>query len=256
MLENVHKHFFFPLLHAAGDLRDIMGVVFNSTAQADRVDPDDISADDPSAMLVSVSGCLLNPECVMFWCIVAWLSESHLLARRHAVGACKSGSVSFYTHPNRVSTCVPSCQISDGSTHGGSKATEPQMIQALAWNALGKAAAPTSYNIVRHQRNRQDYAKHPAAGTNQHAAALVVDISVVNFWLDPRYLLVEDEMWNCGILDFDNNAWSLSILLLGLARCSRRVSRQVVKRLELSRSSNGIIQVHGCRNGIAGRGVW
>jgi hypothetical protein len=31
-----------------------------------------------------------------------------------------------------------------------------------------------------------DNAKHPAAGTNQHAAALVVDISVVNFRLDPR----------------------------------------------------------------------
>jgi hypothetical protein len=65
-------------MHAAGDLRDIMGVVFNSTAQADRVDPDDTSADDPSAMLVSVSGCLLNPQCVMFWCVVAWLCESHL----------------------------------------------------------------------------------------------------------------------------------------------------------------------------------
>jgi len=60
VLEDVHQPFFFPLLHAAGDLRDILAVVFNSTAQADRVDPDDISADDPSAMLVSVSGCLLN----------------------------------------------------------------------------------------------------------------------------------------------------------------------------------------------------
>jgi hypothetical protein len=69
--------FLFPLLHAAGELRDIMGVVFNSTAQADRVDPDDTYADDPSAMLVSVSCCLLKPGCVISWCVVAWLVESH-----------------------------------------------------------------------------------------------------------------------------------------------------------------------------------
>jgi len=90
------------------------------------------------------------------------------------------------------------------------KRQNSKMIQALAWNALGKAAAPTSYNIVRHQRNRQDDAKHPAAGTKQHAAALVVDISVVDFWLDPRFLLVEDQI--VEFLDFDN-AWRLSILL-------------------------------------------
>ena len=199
MLEDVHKHLFLPLLHAAGDLRDIiMGVVFNSTAQADRVDPDDISAGDPSAMPVSVSGCLLNPEYVMFWCIVAWLFLRVTFTRRHAVDACKSGSVSVYTRPSRVSTCVPSCQISDARRTAVRKATELQMIQALAWNVLGKAA-PTSYNIVRHQRNRQDYAKYPAAGTKQHAAALVVDISVVNFWLDPRFLLVHDELWNYSL---------------------------------------------------------
>jgi hypothetical protein len=86
------------------------------------------------------------------------------------------------------------------------------MIQALAWNALGKAA-PTSYNIVRHQRNRQDYAKHPAAGTKQHAAALVVDISVVNFGWTHGSCWSRMELWN--FLDFDN-AWSLSILHLGL----------------------------------------
>lgn len=89
MLEDVHKHFFFPLLHAAGDLRDIMGVVFNSTAQADRVDPDDTYADDPSAMLVSVSRCLLRPECVMslvYHCMGFWRFKSK---RRHAVDAWK-----------------------------------------------------------------------------------------------------------------------------------------------------------------------
>jgi hypothetical protein len=53
---------------------------------------------------------------------------------------------------------------------------------------LRKAAAPASCNIVRHQRNRQAYAKHPAAGTKQHAAALVVDISVVNFMAGPTGL--------------------------------------------------------------------
>lgn len=52
-------------------------------------------------------------------------------------------------------------------------------------------------NIVRaskDQRDRQDHAKYPAADTKQHTAALVVDISVVKFELDPRVLLVEDEM--------------------------------------------------------------
>ncbi|KEQ58535.1 uncharacterized protein M437DRAFT_69881 [Aureobasidium melanogenum CBS 110374] len=52
-------------------------------------------------------------------------------------------------------------------------------------------------NIVRaskDQRDRQDHAKHPAADTKQHTAALVVDFSVVKFELDPRVLLVEDEM--------------------------------------------------------------
>ncbi|KAI5205334.1 hypothetical protein E4T39_03030 [Aureobasidium subglaciale] len=44
-----------------------------------------------------------------------------------------------------------------------------------------------------------DNAKHRAAGTNQHAAALVVDMSVVSFWLDPR-VLVDDAL---RFLDLD-----------------------------------------------------
>lgn len=113
MLEDVHKHFFFPLLHAAGDLRDIMGVFFNSTAQADRVDPDDTYADDPSAMLVSVSRCLLKAECVMSFG-VSLHGVLEVQIHTQARGRCMERQTRFHSiHVRVVSTCVPSCQISD-----------------------------------------------------------------------------------------------------------------------------------------------
>jgi hypothetical protein len=84
----------FPPLHAAGELRDIMGVVFNSTAQADRVDPDDTYADDPSAMLVSVSCCLLKPGCVI--CLVhRCMAFVRVTFRTQARGRCMRARLCF-----------------------------------------------------------------------------------------------------------------------------------------------------------------
>lgn len=67
-----------------------------------------------------------------------------------------------------------------------------------------------------------DNAKHPAAGTNQHAAALVVDISVVNFRLDPR-LSEKDAL---GFIDLCNAGLGSERLGIG---SSSRVSRQEKK---------------------------
>jgi hypothetical protein len=99
---------------------------------------------------------------------------------------------------------------------------------SAAWNALGKAA-PASCNIVRHQRNRRDYAKYPAAGTKQHAAALVVDISVVNFLARPTVLVGSRADWNLLTLTIYVLGES-QLSALGLLDVQGRVSRQVVRK--------------------------
>ncbi|KAI5206650.1 hypothetical protein E4T38_03712 [Aureobasidium subglaciale] len=63
---------------------------------------------------------------------------------------------------------------------------------------LRKDAPASGRNTARDCKGT-DNAKHPAAGTNQHAAALVVDMSVVSFWLEPR-VLVDDAL---RFLDLD-----------------------------------------------------
>ncbi|CAD0055731.1 unnamed protein product, partial [Aureobasidium pullulans] len=121
---------------------------------------------------------MLLAECVILWCIVAWLLRV-TITRRHAVDAWK----------------LQHCP--------GFKGT--------------------------------DNAKHPAAGTNQHAAALVVDISVVNFRLDPR-LSEKDAL---GFIDLCNAGLGSERLGIG---SSSRVSRQEKKHGRL----------HGWGNGVAG----
>lgn len=96
---------------------------------------------------------MLLAECVILWCIVAWLLRV-TITRRHAVDAWKVRlGLILYSQESceYMCTVMPDLRC---STHGGSKLTELQMIQALAWNALGKTPLQVA-TLSGIQRNRQ-----------------------------------------------------------------------------------------------------